>query len=36
MKNYIDTIGYRTRDLPTCAASTQPSAQQLHVRHIKI
>jgi len=34
MKNYIDTIGYRTCDYPTCAASAPPRAQQLHVRHI--
>jgi hypothetical protein len=26
MKNYSDTIGNRTRDLPTCSAVPQPTA----------
>jgi len=40
MKNFNDTIGNRTRDLPACSAVPQPTAPprtpSIYVLHVKI
>jgi len=35
MKNYNDTIGNRTRDLPTCGAVPQPNCATSSVPHAR-